>query len=37
VNTLRTQADALLARARRLLHDHTTRAGRDGQVLDYGG
>jgi DNA-directed RNA polymerase specialized sigma24 family protein len=30
------QADALLARARRLLHDHRTRAKRDGAVLNYG-
>jgi 5-methylcytosine-specific restriction endonuclease McrA len=31
-----TQADALLARARRLLHDHRTRARKDGAALDYG-
>ena len=30
-----TQADSLLARARRLLHDHKTRARKDGAVLDY--
>jgi 5-methylcytosine-specific restriction endonuclease McrA len=30
------QADALLARARRLLSDHRTRAKRDGAALDYG-
>jgi hypothetical protein len=30
------QADALLARARRLLSDHRTRAKRDGGALDYG-
>jgi 5-methylcytosine-specific restriction endonuclease McrA len=29
------QADANLARARRLLHDHRTRAKRDGCQLDY--
>lgn len=32
---LPTQADAILARARRLRHDHSTRAKRDGAVLDY--
>jgi 5-methylcytosine-specific restriction endonuclease McrA len=31
-----TQSDALLARCRRLLHDHRTRARLDGQRLDYG-
>lgn len=31
-----TQADALLARARRLLSDHRTRAKKDGTNLDYG-
>lgn len=31
-----TQADALLIRARRLLHDHRTRAKKDGAYLDYG-
>jgi hypothetical protein len=31
-----TQAAALTARGRRLLHDHRTRARRDGQQLDYG-
>lgn len=31
-----TQADALLIRARRLLHDHQTRARKDGAQLDYG-
>lgn len=30
-----TQADALLARVRRLLSDHRTRATRDGVALDY--
>jgi hypothetical protein len=30
-----TQADALLSRCRRLLHDHRTRARQDGQVLEY--
>ena len=29
------QADAALARARRLLHDHRARAKKDGAVLDY--
>jgi 5-methylcytosine-specific restriction endonuclease McrA len=33
---LPTQADAALARARRLIHDHRTRAKKDGAVLDYG-
>lgn len=33
---MKTQADALLSRARRLLHDHRTRARRDGATLDYG-
>jgi 5-methylcytosine-specific restriction endonuclease McrA len=32
---LPSQADASLARARRLLHDHRTRAKRDGCQLDY--
>jgi 5-methylcytosine-specific restriction endonuclease McrA len=36
MNPLPTQADALLARARRLLGDHKTRAKRDGVALDYG-
>jgi 5-methylcytosine-specific restriction endonuclease McrA len=36
MNGSATQADAALARARRLLHDHRTRAHRDGQRLDYG-
>jgi 5-methylcytosine-specific restriction endonuclease McrA len=31
-----TQQDALVARARRLLHDHRTRAKKDGAALDYG-
>jgi 5-methylcytosine-specific restriction endonuclease McrA len=31
-----TQQSALLARARQLLHDHQTRARKDGQALDYG-
>jgi 5-methylcytosine-specific restriction endonuclease McrA len=31
-----TQADAGLTRARRLLHDHRSRAKRDGAALDYG-
>ncbi len=31
-----TQADALLIRARRLLHDHRTRARKEGAALDYG-
>jgi hypothetical protein len=31
-----TQADALLARCRRLWHDHRTRAKKDGAALDYG-
>jgi 5-methylcytosine-specific restriction endonuclease McrA len=35
VSTPGTQADALLARARRLLHDHRTRARTDGVTLDY--
>jgi 5-methylcytosine-specific restriction endonuclease McrA len=35
VNTPQTQADAALARARRLIHDHRTRARRDGAILDY--
>ncbi|HEY7427437.1 MAG TPA: HNH endonuclease signature motif containing protein [Gemmataceae bacterium] len=35
MNTAATQSSALLARARRLLSDHRTRAKRDGQVLDY--
>jgi 5-methylcytosine-specific restriction endonuclease McrA len=35
VNEPRTQADALLSRARRLLSDHRTRAKRDGAELDY--
>src|SRR5690242_3162452 len=30
------QADAALARCRRLLHDHRTRARKDGADLDYG-
>jgi hypothetical protein len=30
-----TQQKALLARARRLLHDHQTRARKDGVTLDY--
>ena len=29
------QADTLLARARRLLHDHRTRARKDGAEIDY--
>jgi len=33
---LPTQADALMARARRLLHDHQTRARKAGATLDYG-
>lgn len=33
---IRCQADAALARARRLLSDHRTRAKRDGAALDYG-
>jgi 5-methylcytosine-specific restriction endonuclease McrA len=35
MNKITTQADALLARARRLLHDHRTRARKSGAVLDY--
>jgi 5-methylcytosine-specific restriction endonuclease McrA len=31
-----TQQKALLSRCRRLLHDHQTRARKDGQTLDYG-
>ena len=30
-----TQADALLARARRLLHDHRSRARKDGTAINY--
>jgi 5-methylcytosine-specific restriction endonuclease McrA len=36
MKSLPTQQDALLARARRLLHDHRTRARKDGTELDYG-
>jgi hypothetical protein len=36
MNPLPTQAAALLARCRRLLHDHQTRARKDGAALDYG-
>lgn len=36
MKTPSTQSDALLARARRLLSDHRTRAKRDGVTLDYG-
>jgi 5-methylcytosine-specific restriction endonuclease McrA len=36
MKTAPTQADALLSRARRLLHDHGTRAKKAGVVLDYG-
>ena len=36
MTTPSTQADALLARARRLLADHRTRAKRNGAALDYG-
>ncbi|HEY7308307.1 MAG TPA: HNH endonuclease [Gemmataceae bacterium] len=36
MNPLPTQADAALARARRLVHDHKTRASKDGQTLNYG-
>jgi hypothetical protein len=36
MKTTNTQADALLARCRRLLHDHRTRAKKDGVELDYG-
>jgi 5-methylcytosine-specific restriction endonuclease McrA len=32
---LPTQADALLSRARRLIHDHRSRAKRDGVCLNY--
>jgi 5-methylcytosine-specific restriction endonuclease McrA len=33
--TMATQADALLGRARRLLHDHRTRARKDGVEIRY--
>jgi 5-methylcytosine-specific restriction endonuclease McrA len=36
MNATGTQADTLLARARRLLHDHRSRARKDGAALDYG-
>jgi len=36
MNIPTTQADALQARCRRLLHDFRTRAKRDGTALDYG-
>src|SRR5262249_32712019 len=36
MQTTSSQSNALLARCRRLLYDHRSRAKREGQALDYG-